>query len=172
MNLLCGWAPHHCRAHAVRAGCMDVCVISISSNDWLLCCRYVCRFSTGKSNVPPFPVLGPFFFTRFFSQPRFFRSFCQSTSAHCDPQFREKLRFYHPSHPGVCGRQRHLYSAPHCLGEINSLSSWLLFIPSQTGQWISWLRHTYKQTVFLLSWLLGPVSCPFPLYGGIELSEN
>lgn len=161
-----------CRPHAVCAGCTDVCVLSSGFNDWLLCCRYVCRVSIGKSNVPPFPVLGPFFFARFFSQPRFFSSLCQSTSAHCDPQFREKLRFYHPRHPGVCGRQRHLYSAPYCLGRTNSLSSLLVFTPSQTGQCTSWQRHIYKQTVFLLSWRLGPVSCPFPCCGGIELSKN
>lgn len=94
-----------------------------SFDDWLLCCRYVCCFSTGKSDVSPFPVLGPVFLKGFLSQPRFFRSFCQSAPAHCDPQFREELWFHHSSYPGVCGRQRHLHSASHRLGKAVFLAS-------------------------------------------------
>lgn len=111
-----------------------VCGTRMSCDDWLLCCRYVCCFSTGKSNVSPFSVLGPFFLKGFLSQPRFLRSFGQSVPARCDPQFREELWFHHPSHPGVCGRQRHLHSASYRLGKNDSLSFWLVFVPSQTGE--------------------------------------
>lgn len=177
MHLFCNHAPNPSRADVVRAGCMHACVASMGVDDWLLCCRYVCRFPTGESNVSPLPVLGPFFFTGFLSQPGLVGSLCQSASARGHPQFGEELWVHHPSHPGVRGRQWRLYSAPHRLGKTSSLSSLLLFIPSQTGEWVSGLRQTWQQIYFILSWYLGPVPLSFralslDLYDTIEFSKK
>lgn len=177
VHLFCNHAPNPSRADVVRAGCMHACVASMGVDDWLLCCRYVCRFPTGESNVSPLPVLGPFFFTGFLSQPGLVGSLCQSASARGHPQFGEELWVHHPSHPGVRGRQWRLYSAPHRLGKTSSLSSLLLFIPSQTGEWVSGLRQTWQQIYFILSWYLGPVPLSFralslDLYDTIEFSKK
>lgn len=171
MSWSCSQAPSHGRADALWADCTDICVIRIGFDAWLLCCRYVCCFSTGESNVPPFPVLGPFFFTRLLSQPRFISSVRQSTSACCDPQFWEELWFYHPSHPGVCGRQWHLHGAPYCLGKTTSLSSSFISTPTHPGKWISWEADLW--VVFPLSWHWRPVHA-LSLYGewALNLTKN